>query len=239
MKELRRWALRKRVRPIAAVRAIRGLLRDPDDTGQVFKIIEALKGDSITAPLRRLKADPVGAAMLDERIDIVEKLNDRDTLRALPEGSIGRAYYDFVHSEGLSADGLIAAREEAPEYAGLSDDEQWFVNRLRDIHDLQHVLTGYNRDPLGELALLSFMTTQVPNRGINFIIMVGSRKFKKDYPELNVKGLVAEGRKIGEGAAWMPAIRWEDRLHESLAAVREELGFQTPASYQVASAGFS
>ena len=232
MSTLRHWILRNRIKPFTAVKAITCLLQDPDDTGQVFKIIEALKGDGITAPLKRLKADPVGAAMLNERIDIVTRLNDREALLAMPEGSIGRAYYDFVHSQGLSADGLIAAREEAPKYDGLSEEEQWFANRLRDIHDLQHVLTGYSRDPLGELSLLSFMTTQVENRGINFIIFMGGRKFKRDYPELDIKGLIAEGRSIGEKASWMPGIRWEDRLHEPLEHVRQELGFQAPVNYQ-------
>ncbi|MCX2975117.1 hypothetical protein EYC87_16150 [Halieaceae bacterium IMCC8485] len=232
MNALRHWMTRNRIKPIVAIKAISRLLQDPDDTGQVFKIIEALKGDGITAPLKRLKADPVGAAMLEQRINIVTRLNDRDALLAMPEGSIGRAYYDFVHSQGLSADGLIAAREEAPDYDGLSEEEQWFANRLRDIHDLQHVLTGYGRDPLGELSLLSFMTTQVENRGINFIIFIGGRKFKGDYPQLDIKGFIAEGRAIGKKAAWMPAIRWEDRLHEPLQSVRNELGFQAPINYQ-------
>lgn len=38
----------RRVKPIAAWRAMRRLLADPDDTTQVFNIIEALKGDSLS-----------------------------------------------------------------------------------------------------------------------------------------------------------------------------------------------
>jgi len=61
---------------------------------------------------------------------------------------------------------------------------------------------------------------------------MGSRKFQKEHPDLDIKALVAEGRLIGEQAAWMPSIRWEDRLHEPLSAVRAELGFKAPAGYQ-------
>ena len=102
-----------------------------------------------------------------------------------PRAVSGRAYYDFVHAEGLSADGLVESSEEAPRYDTLlGPDERWFADRLRDIHDLQHVMTGYGRDPIGEISLLSFMVTQVYNRGIRFIIFMGSRKFQKEHPDL-------------------------------------------------------
>jgi ubiquinone biosynthesis protein COQ4 len=155
-------------------------------------------------------------------------------LAALPEGSIGKAYYDFVHAEGLSADGLIASSHEAPRFEKIEQNLRWLGDRLRDIHDLQHVMTGYGRDTLGELCLLSFMTTQVPSRGIDFIIFMGRTKGQKEQPELNLKELIGEGRQIGETADWMLFTRWEDRLHESLESVRAELGFKSPVKYREA-----
>ena len=41
-----RWYQKNRIKPVKAGLAISRLLRDPDDTGQVFKILEALRGDS-------------------------------------------------------------------------------------------------------------------------------------------------------------------------------------------------
>ena len=228
---LKQWIQRHRIKPLVALRAIKQLLQHPDDTGQVFKIIEALKGDSITPPVQRLRRHAPGVALLRDKPDIKMALNDRDRLASLPLGSIGRTYYDFIYVEGLSADRLVASSEEAPRYDTLSPDERWFVDRLRDIHDLQHVMTGYGRDPLGELSLLSFMTTQVYNRGINFIIFMGARKLQREHPTIEISALVAEGQAIGEQAAWMPSIRWEDRLQEPLEAVREELGFRPPIAY--------
>ena len=66
----------------------------------------------------------------------------------------------ILYTRESPADGLIAssdtsAREDI--YRLLSEDEIWLADRLRDIHDLQHVMTGYGRDPVGELSLLSFM----------------------------------------------------------------------------------
>ena len=231
LQQLLRRLKRERIKPLAAFRAMRALIKNPDDTGQVFRVIEALKGDSIGASVRRLRASPEGCALLSDKPAIVPVLNDKQALLAMPEGSIGRAYYDFVHGEHLSADGLVAASEAAPRHLDLSDDERWLGERMRDIHDLQHVMTGYGRDPVGELCLLSFMTQQTPNRGINFIIFMGRQEYRNKMPDVTIDDLVSEGRLIGLNAEWMAKIRWEARLHESLDAVREELGFNTPAQY--------
>lgn len=231
LQQLFRRLKRERVKPFTALRAMRELIKNPDDTSQVFRVIEALKGDSISASVRRLGQTPEGRALFADKPAIVPVLNDKQALLAMPEGSIGRAYYDFVHGEHLSADGLIAASEEAPRNPDLNEDERWLAERMRDIHDLQHVMTGYGRDPVGELCLLSFMTKQTPNRGINFIIYMGRREYRNKLPDANIDGLVSEGGLIGLSAEWMAKTRWEDRLHESLDAVREELGFKAPARY--------
>ena len=234
LNSLRQWYEQNRIKPIQAGLAISRLLRDPDDTSQVFKVLEALRGNSLSRALSRMSSDERGQRLLEEQPNIVKVLNDRDMLASLPEGSIGRAYYDFVHAEGLSADGLIASSHEAPRFEKIGQNLRWLGDRLRDIHDLQHVMTGYGRDTLGELCLLSFMTSQVPSRGIDFIIFMGRTKGQKENPELDLKSLVREGREIGQSAEWMLFTCWEDRLHEPLDKVREELGFIPPAKYRAA-----
>lgn len=232
MNSLKRMLLRKRVKPFAALLAMRKLLKDPDDTRQVFKIIDALSGDVIGRTVKRLSDDATGRDLLAKKPNIVALLNDRKRLSAMPPGSIGHTYWQFIHAQNLSADGLIASSEGTKENLGFTADERWTGNRLRDIHDLQHVLTGYGRDPIGELSLLSFMTTQVPNQGINFIIKMATRKYHQEIPSLDIQALIDEGRSIGQQAAWMPAICWEDRLREPLEEVRSELGFKPPVKYQ-------
>jgi ubiquinone biosynthesis protein COQ4 len=229
----------KDIKPLQAWRSVRALLADPDSTGEVFKIIEALKGGSLVRAVERLGATPEGREMLRRKPDILPILSDRESLRAMPEGSVGRAYLKFVETQYLSADGLVAASEEAPRGEGKSADECWIGNRLRDIHDLQHVLCGYGRDPLGELCLLSFMTAQTPNRGIAFIIFMAKRKFRENSSQIDVDACVAEGRRIGNAAAWFPAVNWEQRLAEPLAQMRVELGLQKPAVYRHALASYA
>ena len=235
MKRLRSLWLRNQIKPLAAWRAMRELLKNPDDTTQVFHIIEALKGDSLGAAVRRLRSSDRGRALLQKKPDIVSKLNDREWLLGLPVGSVGRAYYDFVHAEELSADGLIASSETGARqeiYRGLSADEIWLADRLRDIHDLQHVMTGYGRDPVGELSLLSFMKTQTPNRGISFIVWIAKWKYLREVPQFDVRPLIQEGAQIAQQAIWMAEIEWEERLVEPIDELRAELGFQPPSQYQ-------
>ena len=214
MKRLKSLWLRNQIKPLAAWRAMRELLKNPDDTTQVFHIIEALKGDSLGAAVGRLRSSDRGRALLQKKPDIVSKLSDREWLLSLPANSIGRAYYDFVHAEDLSADGLIAssdtsAREDI--YRVLSGDEIWLADRLRDIHDLQHVMTGYGRDPVGELSLLSFMNPN-PNRGISFIVWIAKWKYLREVPQFDVRPLIREGAQIARQATWMAEIEWEERL---------------------------
>ncbi|MEE4146396.1 MAG: Coq4 family protein [Halieaceae bacterium] len=220
------------LKPLQALRSVRALIANPENTGEVFKIIEALKGDSLARAVARMEADPQGSALLRAKPDILPVLSDREGLRALPAGSLGRAYLDFVESQYLSADGLVEASEEAPRGREKTPGEIWLANRLRDIHDLQHVMCGYGRDELGELCLLAFMCAQTHNRGIAFIIFMARRKFRQEAPQIDIDACVAEGRRTGERAKWFATVNWEQRLAEPLDSLRSELGVSLPGVYR-------
>ncbi|MEQ9463668.1 MAG: Coq4 family protein [Haliea sp.] len=221
-----------RVRPLQALFAVRRLIADPGATGEVFRVIEALKGDSITRAVKRMQASGSGRLLLAAKPEINQRLGDRRALRDLPEGSVGCAYLALMESQGISVEGLVAASQEVARGVGFSEDEQWLANRLRDIHDLQHVLTGYGPDPLGELCLLSFMTTQTWNRGISFIVFMGRRSYRREAPAIAVDDLVAEGAALATGCQWLPAVPLEDFLAEPLEEARRQLGIVPPAGYQ-------
>jgi len=228
----------RHLRPVQAWRSVRALIANPDSTGEVFKIIEALKGNALARAVARLAADPEGGELLRRKPDILPLLGDREALRAMPAGSLGRAYLQFVESQYLSADGLVAASEEAPRRREKSPDERWLAGRLRDIHDLQHVMCGYGRDELGELCLLAFMCAQTPNRGIAFIVFMARRKWRQEAPLFPIDECVGEGRRTGETAKWFAAVNWERRLEEPLERLRAELGVRPPRRYRAAVAQF-
>src|SRR5437016_11767143 len=96
-----------RLHPIAALRAMRNLIRNREDTKQVFLLIEALRGKTTVRQLARFRQNETGRAMLAERRSLLDRLSDRASLAALPTGSLGRAYYEFMAAEDLSAEKLV------------------------------------------------------------------------------------------------------------------------------------
>ena len=149
-------ATKKRIRPIAAIKALRALLRDPEDTKQVFLVTEALNGNSGMRAFERFRCSETGQAILRERRVLLDHLRDQDRLARLPAGTLGHSYYEFMSSEGLTADGLVEA-SKAENLDPMPDDVRLFAERGRDWHDLQHVLCGYGRDGLGEVFVLMFL----------------------------------------------------------------------------------
>ncbi|MFN8644197.1 MAG: Coq4 family protein [Candidatus Binatia bacterium] len=94
-----------------AWRALQDLIADPERTDRVFEIIRALSGNAFERAWQRFRAHPDGQRLLAERPSLLAALNDRAALRALPAGSLGRAYADFMDAARLDAAGLIEADE--------------------------------------------------------------------------------------------------------------------------------
>jgi ubiquinone biosynthesis protein COQ4 len=81
-----------------ALRALRRLLSDKEDTGQVFEIMGALNGDSTARNYRRLLTTPRGGRLAYERVELAQRLMDDAWLDAFAPGTVGAAYRDFVRS---------------------------------------------------------------------------------------------------------------------------------------------
>lgn len=213
---------RPRIHPLVAWRALRELLRNPDDTKQVFTIIDALSGRSGARMFERFRKTPTGVRILEERRSLLATLSDREALRALPEGSLGRVYAEFTEREQISADGLVDASVEGGRRFDFGEQRRLFGERLRDMHDLWHVVTGYGRDLLGEASLLAFSYAQTRNRGVGFIVLVAWLK-ARGAEGRPFRALLRGGYRRGKEAAWLPAADWEALLAKPLDEVRREL----------------
>ncbi len=170
---------RRRVEWGRARRALRMLLDDPERTDQVFVLINALSGNAGERLFQRFCADPDGRRLLAARPSLLATLADQDRLAALPAGSFGRAYAEFMRREQIEAKGLLDAAQAVAEARHLDPERDWFFQRLRDMHDLWHVLTGYGRDVAGEAANLAFSYAQSRNRGIGAIVVAAALRGPK------------------------------------------------------------
>jgi ubiquinone biosynthesis protein COQ4 len=221
-----------RTRPVETVRGIRALLANPDDTSQVFRIIRAASGRSFERLFHRVKQDPAGARILAEQRMLLGALSDRERLRGLADGSLGREYARFMDAEQISADGLAEASlpDQPQDPSPLGPEAEVLGERLRDMHDLWHVTTGYGRDLLGEVALLAFSYAQTCNRGIGIIVGVALYKMWRGGANEAVE-LVRGGYRRGRKARLLPAADWEALLELPLNQVRLQLEVEPAPSY--------
>lgn len=213
--------------PLVAMAALRRLVKDPERTDEVFVIVRNLSGDSLLRSYDRFCTLPDHERLLQQ--PLLDVLSDRDYLRTLPAGSLGREYLGFIERESLTADGLVAASENSVviEDAGL----RRFAERNRDMHDLWHVLTGYGRDTFGETCLLAFTYAQMRNPGIGVIAFIGTLKHVRAYGWRAIRA-ATQGYRMGRRAAWLPGQDWEALLQEPLADLRQRLHIEPPDRYQ-------
>jgi ubiquinone biosynthesis protein COQ4 len=219
------FATDTRLHPLTAIRAVRALKANPEDTSQIFVIFRALRGRSGERIFRRFADSPTGQTILREKRDLLPVLENRGALAALPDGSVGRVYLDFMEQENLSAAGLVAA-SQSREQDVVPPDVDLFRNRMRDAHDLTHILTSYGRDPLGELCLLAFMNRHSKNPGQLLIVAMSWTRLPKA-----ARAAVLQAWRNGAKAHWFQNLDYEALLARPLEDVRRELNIPAPTRY--------
>ena len=225
-----------KIRPIKAFRHFRNLIADKEDTAEVFHIIEALAGKAFVRNAKRFVESPHARELMERNVDIPAMLDNHDKLRELPADSLGQAYVRFMEKEGLTAAGLVAeSARHAPDQKKRNDITEWFGNRMRDTHDLLHVLTGYGRDALGEQCVLAFTYSQSPNLGILFIAYAGALEMKKQSPsDAPVFRAVREGQRLGKAAKRLAYYDIEKILAMPIEEARAFLNIEKPQYYHQA-----
>ncbi|MDY7097183.1 MAG: Coq4 family protein [Pseudomonadota bacterium] len=221
-------------RPLKVLHHFGKLVEDKEDTEQVFHIIEATKGRKSHQQAWKFINSTPGQIFLREEVDIPAMLDDHDRWSDLPQNSVGKNYIAFMKREGLTARGLVEESHKwAPPENRPDDLTEWYFNRLRDTHDLFHVLTGYGRDALGEASLLGFSYAQNHNLGVFFIAYAGARQIKKvSGTSAPLYASVREGQRLGAAAA---KIAHEDvgaLMREDIAAARKRLNIGEPTIYR-------
>lgn len=210
-----------------AMRALRELLDEPDRTEKAFEVFVALNGDEEERSFQRFRAHATGAALLRERPCLLDRLSDREALARLPAGSFGRGYLEYLERTGFSPDGLIRLKAEMERHAAsigeqlpvLDPAREWFRVRGLLVHDLWHVLTGYDTDRRGETYLLAFTLAQLPGRANRLLtIGAGLRGLREDGVGLVCAVYSAWQR--GRRATWLPALPYEALLPVRLEEVR-------------------
>ncbi len=221
-----------RVQPLRALRAIRRLLADKDDTVQVFEIMQSLNGRSTAKAYRRLMSTVSGGKIAYDRVEIAPLLSDAALIDSFAPNTVGGSYRHFVRSEGLSAEGLAEeSRKARGTVLDIPHPVAWFGRRIRDTHDVWHILTGYHRDGLGELCLVAFSYAQTKSLGWALIAVGGViQAFKLGHGRRTAR-IVWQAYRNGKAAAWLPGQDFVAMLSEPLDAARARLNIARPTLY--------
>jgi ubiquinone biosynthesis protein COQ4 len=225
-------------RPFKAFGHFRKLVADKEDTAQVFHMSDCLPSARSLRSAAAFCDSERGRALMTREPYLPDILDDHDTLLALPEGSVAHAYVAFMRKEGLSAAGLVEA-SAVPGRPSYPDQLQWCQDRLRDTHDLAHVLTGYGRDALGEQCVLGFTAGQNHDWTDWFIAWAGvlelAARVRTDAPVVKA---VAEAQKHGKASESIFEQDVRALLAEPLETARRRLRIGRPTQYERAHARY-
>lgn len=162
----------------------------------------------------RMKSSESGRKLLHERPLLNSSVLER--CGSLPDGTFGRSYASFMERRGFDADARPSVR--------FVDDEElaYVAFRVRQVHDLWHVLFGCGTNALGELALkaFEFSHTGLP---MAFMSVAGAQvrlsRFQRRrlFTEYVPWALLA-----GRRAVDLVPIAYEDHLHQDLASLRQQ-----------------
>lgn len=220
-------------RPLKALKHFRKLAANKEETEHVFHIVSYLRGPFFYRRLRAFWNSPQGKKLLSDSRRLYPVLDDHAMLRRLQPGSFGRVYLEFMEAEGLTAKGF---EDEYDKYKDTTDEFEdvldRFHRRLRDTHDVLHILTGYGRDVLGEQCILAINFAQNRNIGVGLIAFAGPVEVSRSGMALKpmIKA-VWEAVRIGNGAANIVHQDLFALLEEPLDQVRKRLNFVDPVAY--------
>lgn len=203
------------VRARTVVKTLATLARDPGRLDQVLELAQTVNVGAVARAVERIEADGAGHALLEEQPRIDRAHVDFDGLRALPEGTLGREYVRFLDDNDIGPDAFA----QGPD---VGDPRLNYVMlRMRQTHDLWHVLTGYSPDVRGELLLQAFTYAQTRAPSALIISLFGTVRWAFKWP--GQTRALREAFERGKRTGFLPTFRWEDHWSTPVSELRELL----------------
>jgi ubiquinone biosynthesis protein Coq4 len=162
---IKAMSLRQKLR---MAKSIWSFLRYPERTDDLWTVSQLFleahtKGENaLRAFVVKKLAEPTVATLFGG--GYLPKPADLQTLARLPQGSLGKIYADHMHANGFA----VVFYPELP----VVDEVTWFEMRMRQTHDIWHVLTGFSTSVADELGLQAFTAAQL-NSPMNSSIIGG------------------------------------------------------------------
>lgn len=201
------------------------LARQPDQVKYVFMMGDAQDNIAESERVRGGIADPFASPELERlwQSHFHSPRYEVDDLLHLPAHTLGGAYARHMKANGLHPDFYedTAARHRL-HYLRL---------RMRQTHDIWHVLSGYGTDEFGEVGLQGFYFAQFTN-GQSALIGAGAMLkslLRGRFGDLEKHiDAFCEGYCNGKRADSLLAVKWEEVWSENLESLRRRYRIELP-----------
>ncbi len=189
-----------------------------------FSVGDALGGMSEERLVQRILTDSSAREFIAEKSSLVDALADRETLSAMAEDSLGHHFFRFCQQHGIQPRKLIESQHDmSRDYKSLDPLRQYLSDRFTVMHDLWHVLAGYDATTAGESALMCFSLAQrINDRALPIFITMSACTGKLSF------GNTIEAIKRGRQSTFLPAKHFESLLPLPLQEVRQRLAISPP-----------
>jgi ubiquinone biosynthesis protein Coq4 len=196
-----------------------GMMLNPEGTQSVFDMEDGLMKSASTNELLRFTAkDPGVLAMINERY--LQPVPDTEALGKLPKNTLGYTYFNHLDSMGYD-----------PDYyrkIDVENDIDYVMMRIRQTHDIWHVITGFDTHPLGEIAVKAVELAQTHRPMAAAICAGGVFRYMLKEPEQFADCLesIVAGYHMGLESRALLSMKWEELWDRDLEELRRELGVE-------------
>jgi ubiquinone biosynthesis protein COQ4 len=208
--------LQQKLQSLRLVAGLSRFLQNPDSLESVFAVAGSLKDSPLSTQMQRhLLEHPAMAALVAEHWRPAPI--DLKALAQMPPGSLGHTYANQLRSLGITPESLIDPRP-------ITGPADFITHRLRETHDIVHVLTGFGIDGPGELGLQAFNLAQNRSPLAVMLIFGGMLKaLQDDEPLEPLLSALARGFQLGLQAELVIAARLEEGWERTVEDWRREL----------------
>jgi ubiquinone biosynthesis protein Coq4 len=188
------------------------------DHAQLFGLLE-----------REKRQKPELAAWLDARF--ISTIKAEDVAHCAP-GTLGARVHDFIAKSGLEIDFMYRGDPKS--------DFEYFTKRRTQAHDIEHMVTGFDTDPIGEFALIiataqsyakyfSLELSQELSKFSMFLVATGLMRHSLHYPKSYALFLEAFAMAVQLGNDLKRPlfyVKWEDYFDWPMQEIRRELNIR-------------
>lgn len=193
------------------------VIRNPLKTDIIIGVARALaKPQLFQETLRIAKSTPEGRKILEEKLPF-PKL-DLDQLALLPENTLGYKYASYMKSNNLDPDFYKVT---------YHDEATYMFYRYGQVHDLWHVLIGFDISIEGELGMMGYTYAQANGQAAILIVALTFLHgvFFKPLDLKNYVESFVTGWELGRKTKRLFAIDWQTQMARPYDDVRQDLNF--------------